>query len=809
MTAVVAIMEPATESSSKRPQISLTSRPSNKIRVLLDTGSNGDLFFHEKGKPKPFPYLTRQVPKSWHTSNGTFHMHGRGKLRIKFLDYSASREYLVQPDIVEYDGTTMSKPGFDLILGTNTLKELGIVLNFRTKEIDIDEIILPMRDISKLSTRAKIERAWMANNNVMIHEPKSTLEATQRVVKILDAKYEKADLNAVVADNCKHLSVPDQEKLLKLLTKFEDLFDGTLGDWDTEPVSLKLKEGAKPYHGRPFPTPKAHKETLKKEVQRLCELGVLKWQPESEWALPSFIVPKQNQTVRFVSDFREVNKRIVRNPFPIPKISTVLQELEGFTYATALDLNMGYYTIRLDPDLSKICTIIFPWGKYSYLRLPMGIACSPDIFQAKMSELMVALEFVRAYIDDLLCITKGSLDDHLSKLRKVLIRLRCTGLKVNAAKCSFCATETEYLGYVLTREGIKPQPKKVEAILALTPPQNVKQLRRFLGMVQYYRDLWARRSEMLSPLTDLVGECGHTKATRATKTKRTPWHWDDVHQTAFENIKTAIAKDVVLAYPDYSQGFEIYTDSSKFQLGAVITQNNRPLAFFSRKLNTAQQKYSVTEQELLAIVETLKEFKGMLWGQTITVYTDHKNLMQDALGLTSDRVYRWRLLLEEYGPTIEYIKGIHNTVADAISRLDHGPVSNDRYNWMTFTQCWCHYTETAKETGASQANYTESMNLVFANRSEENSIYPLTTREIAESQSKDAQLVALTTQDGYSTKLVENIKVLCKDGKLVIPKDLQDRAVAWYHHYLQHPGSTRLKETLRSAMYWKGMRHTI
>ena len=154
-----------------------------------------------------------------------------------------------------------------------------------------------MRDISKLATRYKIERAWMADNSVITHAPKSTLEATQRVVKILDAKYEKADLNAVVADNCKHLSVPDQEKLLKLLTEFEDLFDGTLGDWDTEPVSLKLKEGAKPYHGRPFPTQKAHKETLEKEVKWLCELGVLKWQPESEWALPSFIVPKQNQTV--------------------------------------------------------------------------------------------------------------------------------------------------------------------------------------------------------------------------------------------------------------------------------------------------------------------------------------------------------------------------------------------------------------------------------------------------------------------------------------------------------------------------------
>ena len=141
---------------------------------------------------------------------------------------------------------------------------------------------------------------------------------------------------------------------------------------------------------------------------------------------------------------------------------------------------------------------------------------------------------------------------------------------------------------------------------------------------------------MLSPLTNLVGECRHTKAKWAIKTKRVPWNWDEVLQTTFDNIKTALAKDVVLAYLDYSQGFEIYTDSSKFQLGAVITQNNRRLAFFSRKLNTAQQKYSVTDQELLAIMETLKEFKGMRWDQTITVYTDHKNLMQDALGLTSD-----------------------------------------------------------------------------------------------------------------------------------------------------------------------------
>ncbi len=146
-----------------------------------------------------------------------------------------------------------------------------------------------------------------------------------------------------------------------------------------------------------------------------------------------------------VSDFKEVNKQIVRNPLPISTFSTVLQELEGFTYATALDRIMGYYTITLECDLSKICTIIFLLGKYSYLQLPMGIASSPDIFQAKMSELMVALEFVQAYINDLLCIIKGSLDDHLSKLKQVLIRLRCTGLKVNAAKCYIYAAEQNIL----------------------------------------------------------------------------------------------------------------------------------------------------------------------------------------------------------------------------------------------------------------------------------------------------------------------------------------------------------------------------
>ena len=251
----------------------------------------------------------------------------------------------------------------------------------------------------------------------------------------------------------------------------------------------------------------------------------------------------------------------------------------------------------------------------------MGFAGSADIFQAEMMDLMEALEYVRAYIDDLLIITRGTLEDHLDKLREVLRRLRKAGLKVNAVKLHFCTHKIEYLGYILTREGIKPQPKKVQAILALNPPNNVKELWYFLGMVQYYRDMWTKRSEMLAPLSDLVGECWETKTTRKNKVKKTPWHWDSIHQIAFDNVKATIVKEVVLAYPDFKKPFEIYTNASTKQLGAVITQENRPIAFFSQKLSGTQSKYTITKLELLAIVETLKEFNGMLWGQRINVYT--------------------------------------------------------------------------------------------------------------------------------------------------------------------------------------------
>jgi hypothetical protein len=382
-----------------------------------------------------------------------------GKIELFFINYSASKKVHLCPDIVEYFAGGL-KPLYNLIIGKQTLHDIDAVLDFKEKTITIDDILLPMRNINNLQLKSSISRAFKLNSSYA-QEPESTRNATKHMVEILDAKYDKADLPSIVKNNCVHLSMPHGNSLLALLLKYEELFDGMLEDWKLPPVSIELKEGAKPCHGRPYPIPKIHKATLMKEIDCLIAIGVLKWQPLSKWASPCFIIPKKDHTVHTISDFRELNKRIVRKPYPIPKISTMLQELEGFTYATALDLNMGYYTIRLDPTAAKMCTIIFPWGKYSYQRLPMGFAGLADIFQVEMGNLMAALEYVRAYIDNLLVITKSSHDDHLGKLEQVFIQLRDAGLKINAAKSIFCAQESEYLGYILTRGGIKPQPKKV------------------------------------------------------------------------------------------------------------------------------------------------------------------------------------------------------------------------------------------------------------------------------------------------------------------------------------------------------------
>ena len=308
----------------------------------------------------------------------------------------------------------------------------------------------------------------------------------------------------------------NRKQLESLLREYEDLFDGTLGRWTQPDYRIELKPGVKPYHAKAFPVPRVHMETLKREVERLCRVGVLKRVNRSEWAAPTFIIPKKDGKVRFISDFRELNKRIVRTPYPIPNIQEMMLNLDGFQYATALDLNMGYYHVRLDPDSRKLCTIILPFGKFEYQRLPQGLCNGPDVFQEKMMELFDGIEYVRAYIDDLLILTKATFEEHLEKLKVVLDRLREAGLKVNVTKSYFARGELEYLGYWITREGIKPMPKKILAIQKIAEPKTKKELRSFIGVVNYYRDMWIRRSHVLAPLAALTSKDAKWKWDRGT-----------------------------------------------------------------------------------------------------------------------------------------------------------------------------------------------------------------------------------------------------------------------------------------------------
>jgi hypothetical protein len=212
---------------------------------------------------------------------------------------------------------------YDLIVGKQTLHSLGVVLDFKEKTIQINEILLPMRNIANLQLKPSITR-MLRHNTCLTQEPISTHSATKRMVEILDTKYEIADILAIVRENHSHLKASNREKLLSVLLKFESLFNGTLGNWNLLPVSFEFKEGMKPYHGRPYLLPHKHRAILTKKIKRLCNIGGLEWQPSLQWALQTFLIPKKDSAVHTISDFRELNKCIVREPYPIHKISTTL-----------------------------------------------------------------------------------------------------------------------------------------------------------------------------------------------------------------------------------------------------------------------------------------------------------------------------------------------------------------------------------------------------------------------------------------------------------------------------------------------------
>ena len=442
------------------------------IHALLDTGTTATILLREfvaKGRIK----ATSKRHTKWRTLGGTFTTKTESLIDFKFPESNQDKT-ITWP--VHVDEKTQRKDThYDMIIGMDVMSALGIVIDCAEKTINWDGHEIPMKTRKHLQDEEVLQQLYY-----LATTPEVLEEAKKRQTRVLDADYSQVEIDLFVQE-LQHLSPQERKLLATTLKKFPTLFSGGLGELKIRPISLELIEGAKPYHAKPFPVPKSLEVTTKKEVSRLTNIGVLKKDPNSEWAAPTFIQPKKTGDVRVLTDFRKLNAVIKRKPFPLPKIAELLRKLHHFRWATAIDLSMGYYHIPLDMEAQKLCTTILPWGKYQYLRLPMGIKTSPDIFQNIMNELLGDMPEIFVYLDDILIVSDGSFQDHLALVEKVLTRLQEANFRANLKKCFFGEPKLEYLGYIISHHGIEPQPKKVEAIVRLSPPKTKRQLRHFLG----------------------------------------------------------------------------------------------------------------------------------------------------------------------------------------------------------------------------------------------------------------------------------------------------------------------------------------
>ena len=390
---------------------------------------------------------------------------------------------------------------YDVILGGDFLEKIGMNLLYQSLDIEWLGNVLPMETINKpyqVATHVEQYLAQLELDSMGINVD-SYLSAP-----ILDAKYAKLDVDSLVSTHCSHLSVSQQADLRVLLRKHTKLFDGTLGRYPGEPMHIELEERAQPVYRQPYPVPVVHMETFRKELEHLVEIGVLSPTQDSEWGLPTFIIPKKDGRVRWVSDMRELNKVIKRTQYTLPIINDVLRKRRGYELLTKLDISMQYYTFELDDESKKLCTIVTPFGAYCYNRVPMGLKISPGYAQARMEEVLRGLDSVECYIDDI-GVFNTNWEQHIVVLGEVLQRLEQKGFTINPLKCEWGVKETDWLGYWLTPTGLKPWTKKIDAILKMKPPTTATEMRTFLGMVTYYRDMWPRRSHILAPFTKMPG----------------------------------------------------------------------------------------------------------------------------------------------------------------------------------------------------------------------------------------------------------------------------------------------------------------
>lgn len=457
-----------------------------------------------------------------------------------------------------------------------------------------------------------------------------------------------------------NMNQQEREVFKQLLNDFQDIFSDNPGLIEKYECRIKVTPG-EPVSQRPYPIPISKLSKMDKEIQRMLNLGIIE-KSDSPWSSPIIGVEKKNGDIRLCLDARQINKRIIPDRECPMSIEEILLKFQGAKYLSTIDLTAGYWQCPLNENSREITAFLHRGRNYQFKVLPFGLVNSVAEFQKILDKVLgpEILTFTATYVDDI-HITSTSFEEHIRHLRTIFRKFAEHNVKINIHKSQFLREQITFLGHIISEKGIGMDPEKIKTIQEFQAPRNQKQVRTFLGFINFYRKYIRDLSQFTERLSQL------------TK-KNYTWKWEEEQQSAFEQIKKCFLEDIIIKYPNFERPFFLATDASGTHIGAELYQMNEEgrhctIGFTSRTLNEAERKYYTTERELLAIVFGCKKYRNYILGHTVYLLTDHQALtFLNSCRLLNARLMRWSLQIQEFNLHIQHIAGKNNTGADTLTR---------------------------------------------------------------------------------------------------------------------------------------------
>lgn len=449
----------------------------------------------------------------------------------------------------------------------------------------------------------------------------------------------------------------------ELLVKYESVFSRSSDDLgQTDRVKHRINTGSSaPIRQPPRRQPFGKREIERQEIEKMLEKGVIE-PSNSPWASPIVLVTKKDGTTRFCVDYRRLNDVTVKDAYPLPRVDECLDALAGSKWFSCMDLNSGFWQIMVEPEDQMKTAFATSQGLYQFKVMPFGLVNAPSSFQRLMENVLRGIQWVESllYMDDI--ITPGSsVQESLRRLENVFKRLKEANLKLKPSKCIFFQRSVNFLGHVVSEEGVHTSPDKIQAVVDWPIPKNAKQVRSFLGLASYYRKFVKGFADIARPLHKICE-------------KNSKFIWSNECAGAFAALKAALTSAPVLAYPKCDgKRFILDTDASDMAVGAVLSQEQNGqevvIAYMSKTMNKHEQSYCVTRKELLAVVTALRNFHSYLYGQEILLRTDNAAVSwMRSLKTPSGQMARWLQEVSTYNLIVTHRPGRKHGNADALSR---------------------------------------------------------------------------------------------------------------------------------------------